>query len=293
MSARITISLVTFNSAQVIAGCLESIPAEIPVMILDNNSRDDTIAVARAVRPSVTIVKARKNLGFGRAHNYNLRRTKTEFGLVLNPDTVLLPGCLEHLLHAADSHANAAIIGGQHYHADGKTPVVCIGTDTYCQINLEREKQRSTHARKHPDALCCVEYIIGALMLFRMAHFQKTGLFDRKIFMYHEDVEICARVRKAGYTVLFEPLAKVVHLCGQSSKCCPFVARLKQFYHSQCKLIVFRKYHSSPVRFYLFALREILMQLRRLLKATLTLNWLGMHKHAAGICGVFSGLRKA
>lgn len=292
MSDRLSISLVTFNSAGIIAGCLESIPPETPVFVCDNASRDDTIAVIRKVRPDAVITKARRNLGFGRAHNINLRQVKTEFGIVMNPDARFLPGSLEQLLETADIHQDAAIIGGQHYDGDGQTRVVSSGTDTYCVPLIERKIPISSSAKKHPDNLCCVEFIIGAMMLFRMDIMRRIGLFDRRIFMYHEDVEICARARKNGYTVLLEPLAKVIHLCGQSSGTSAFVARLKQFYHSQCKLLVFKKYHGEGMVFCRFAFKELMMQLRRFLKALLKRDWLMMNKHAAGIYGVFSGWKR-
>ena len=292
MLSRITVSIVTYNSASVIAGCLESIPAHVPVMICDNRSTDNTLVVAKAVRPDVMIHRAHKNLGFGRAHNVNLKKAKTEFCLILNPDTRFLPGCFDALLSAADRFPEAAIIGAQHYEDDGVTPVVSIGNDPYCHIVLDRAPHNTRHAKKWPESVCCVEFIIGALMLFRMDAFAKTGFFDPRIFMYHEDVEICARLRKAGHSVLFEPLAKVVHLAGKSSGSSHFVTRLKQFYHSECKLIVFGKYHGGRVEMARFATKEFTTQLRRLLKAAFRLDVSGMHKHAAGIMGVLSGMNK-
>ena len=284
MSSRITISIVTYNSAWVIAGCLDSIPPDCPVMICDNASKDDTVAVARAARPDAVITVARKNFGFGRGHNVNLRRVQTEFALVFNPDARLLPGALDALLNAADTHKDAAIIGGQHYQQNGETRIICTGNDTYCLPGI-------AHRTTWPEVPSRVDYIIGAMMLFRMDVLRAVGLFDRKIFMYHEDLEICARVRKAGYYVWFEPLAKVIHLCGKSCAECVFIARLKQFYHSQCKLIVFRKYHASKIKFYGFALKEFLQQLRRFFKSLIKFSWIGVNKHAAGIWGVLKGLK--
>lgn len=292
MSSRVTVSLVTYNSAQVIAGCLKAIPPETTVMILDNNSSDNTVAVAKEARPSVIITKTRKNLGFGRAHNYNLRRVKTEFGLVLNPDAYLMPGCFDRMLKTADTYPDAAIIGAQHYDQDGVTPEVSIGNDPYCYIRLERARFNAVHAKKFPDATCCVEYIIGAVMLLRVSAMQVSGFFDPKIFMYHEDAEICARARMAGFSVLLEPLAKAIHLSGKSCGNSCFVARLKQYYHSKCKLQVYAKYHGIGAKFFAFSAKEFLMQLRRLFKAVIKGNRLNIHKHAAGIWGVGSGINQ-
>jgi GT2 family glycosyltransferase len=288
---RLTISLVTYNSAAVVASCLESIPADIPVRVVDNASCDDTVAIIRNTRPGAIVAVAKKNLGFGRAHNFNLRHMETEFGLVLNPDTILLPACLDELIQTADEDAQAAIIGAQHVHPDGEA-YSCFGNDLlyYPQITPYPEKKAASVTAQ---GIICVDLIVGALMLLRRSAFQKNIYFDPKIFMYFEDGDICAQVRLRGNTVLLNPRARVIHLQDKSSPNSLQIARLKGFASQQAKIYTYRKYHPGAAEFYPYALKSLSVILRRMLKALVKNDTYNFHRYAAGCAGWAKGMRRA
>jgi GT2 family glycosyltransferase len=286
--ARLTISLVTYNSAAVIADCLRSIPTDVPVMVLDNASTDNTIDIVHQARPSAQIIAPGKNLGFGNAHNFNLQNMDTEFGLVLNPDTILLPRCLDELIATADSDKQAGMIGAQHVHPDG-TPYSCFGNDTlyHPQITTIPEKKALSVTA---DDVICVETIVGALMLIRRSAFPNNIYFDPNIFMYFEDIDICAQTRMRGQTVLLNPRARVIHLQDKSSPPTLQIARLKGFASQFGKLYVYKKYHPHLVEFLPYAAWSLKKILSRLLKAALRGDGYELHRYAAGLLGWGKGL---
>lgn len=208
-SKRFSIVIVTHNSSSVIGQCLASIPNNIRIIVVDNNSSDNTVGIIKKSFPAVEIIKCRINLGFGRANNLALQKVKTEFALLLNPDTVIEENLLDNLFAKANEYTDAAIIAPELYHEDGSLQ------KSYKTSVFHREKHRSTYIK--PDGDLCAECVSGAVMLLRMRCFNDKIFFDRNIFLFYEDDDICMRARKNGYSVVFTPHVRVKHLMGRSS----------------------------------------------------------------------------
>jgi N-acetylglucosaminyl-diphospho-decaprenol L-rhamnosyltransferase len=236
MTPRLTVIIVTYNSAEVIQSALASIDASLPVIIVDNASSDATCTEAMRLCPRAQLIRSAENLGFGRANNLALAQVATEFALLLNPDAALHSGCCEQLLATADRYPNAAIIAPVLLNSDGSQQ------DNYKNSIFHH---RNTSIQHLPEGDLCADYLSGAVLLMRMQHMTPLGFFDPAIFMFFEDDDICMRAKAAGHDVLVCALAVAVHLSGRSSP--PKLRYLyrKNWHMSWSRLYIERKYHGT------------------------------------------------
>lgn len=226
-ASRVTIVIVTYNSADVLADALASIELHAPgcrAFVVDNASADASVEVARAA-PFVTVISADGNEGFSKANNRALREANTEFALILNPDARLTASTVPELLAAADRHPGVSALGPKTVYADGR-PQVSFGPDL--SLFAEYRQRSLVKGVKAGDAGAIAEFeaaareerevdwISGSCMLLRMSAARDIGFFDERYFLYEEDADLCLRLRQAGGAVRFVPQAVVLHELGTS-----------------------------------------------------------------------------
>jgi GT2 family glycosyltransferase len=253
-AARVTVVVVTHNSADVLGDCLASIDLHAPgtrVIVVDNASNDGSMELACAA-PFVTVIPSAENEGFSRANNRALRTIEAEFALVLNPDARLTSSTIPNLLAAADRHVEAAALGPKTVYEDGKVQV-SFGPDLtlsseYRQRRLVKGvKAGETWALEALRAATAderdVDWVSGSCMLLRMSAARAVDFFDERYFLYEEDADLCLRLRKAGGSVRFIPEALVIHQLGASMA--KASKRARDAYDESHRL--YYKIHRSPV----------------------------------------------
>ncbi|GGU70828.1 glycosyltransferase [Lentzea flava] len=215
----VAVVIVTYQSEQVIAGCLTSLPDDVKVFVVDNASTDDTVTVATATRPDAHIIRNPVNAGFAAGVNLGIKAAEGHDVLVLNADARLHPGAVEAL---------SAVTGH---------PIVVpkiVGVDGLTHFSLRREPKLRTavsealiggyragriglgatvtdlkayeHARP-------AEWATGCAWMIKRETVERLGLLDERYFLYSEEVEYMLR---AG-GVWFEPRAVVTHIGGEVS----------------------------------------------------------------------------
>lgn len=241
-SKSLSVIIVTYNSAEVIGACLNSIPKWAKVTVVDNASTDDTLQIVKETCPRAHVIANKENLGFGCANNLALEKAKEPFTLLLNPDSVLREGALELLMQVAEEYPEAAIIAPQLYYEDGSLQ------HSYKTSVFKREKHRATYVE--PSGDLCAECLSGAVMLLRMDAMKQVGFFDPKIFLFYEDDDLCLRVRKSGFSLVLTPRAAVVHHMGRSSPPTAEIIFRKNWYMSWSRLYLEKKYKSEALAQY-------------------------------------------
>lgn len=222
---KLTISIVNYNGGDYLLKCLQSInrvrnEADITTYVIDNDSADDSIEKIKLRLPGVKIIKNDQNLGFGKANNQVLKNLKDEFVLILNPDVYLEKGVLKTVL---DYMKNNLDVGG-----------------ATCAINLPNGQLDLTAHRGFPTPLASLLYflgddskyhltnqdmtkihevdaITGAFFMTRKSVLEKVGFFDEDFFMYGEDIDLCMRIKKKGFKIVYIPTVKILHHKGISS----------------------------------------------------------------------------
>ena len=251
---RLSIVIVTFNSANEVDACLASLAegrssVDREVVVVDNASPDGTAGSVRARWPGVRVLDAGRNLGFAGASNMGIRQTFGELVLLLNPDTVVRPGALDALIAALDGRADAAVAGPRLVDADGRAEL-SFGSMIGPLTELRQKLLVKGHDRGMPLVSTYVErltrqarevdWVSGACLLVRRADAEAIGLLDERYFMYAEDVDFCAAIRARGRTVLFVPGAEVVHLRGRSVTSRP---RVTEMAYRRSQLAFYAKHH--------------------------------------------------
>lgn len=227
---RLSIVIVTYNSAGQIDDCLRSIvhdgrPHVVhEILVVDNASADGTTQLIREHWSDARIVDAGANLGFARANNLGIRSSSGDLILLLNPDTVVPAGAIDTMVSVLESRPDVGIIGPRLVDAAGRTELsfgrMMSPLAELRQKILVRSSGRRGVLATYVNALTQhereVDWVSGACLLVRRADAEAVGLMDERFFMYAEDVDFCAAVRARGRRVLFTPAATVTHLRGQS-----------------------------------------------------------------------------
>lgn len=216
---QVTIVILTWNASRFLPVCLKTLLAQdypaFSLIIVDNDSTDDTVALARSLQsptafPAVQIIENRTNLGFAGGNNVALRQIESPFAVLLNPDVELAPTWLSELIAPMITDPNIGIAGCKIYEPDGITLQHAGGYITRPQALSGHYGLGERDIGQH-DEIRDAEYVMGAAMAIRREVIQTVGLLDEGFFLYYEDVDYCERARRAGYRVAYIPGACLIH----------------------------------------------------------------------------------
>jgi GT2 family glycosyltransferase len=220
MGNRVIAVVISWNLRDDVLNCIESLISQKAIgkiVLVDNASSDGTVQAVRTRFPAVDVIENKRNIGFAAAANAGIRRAMelgAEFTLLVNSDVIAPPGSAERLINAAVEE-NAAAVGAKLFRKDDPSRLDAA----YGVINWRNFISR-LEGSGEPDGPQYsmrrkVDYPHGAFLLLRNSALEKVGLFDESYFAYHEEMELCERFRRAGYPVIFEPVA-VYHAVGKS-----------------------------------------------------------------------------
>ena len=242
---RLSIVIVTYNSAHEIAGCLDALghdseASRAEVIVVDNASSDETTRIVRD-RGGVHVIDAGGNLGFARANNLGIRRASGALILLLNPDARIKPGAVQTLIGVLASRPDAAVAGPRLVGGDGVAEL-SFGR-MISPFNELRQKWIASNAERVERltrTAADVDWVSGACLLVRREDAMTARLLDERYFMYTEDVDFCAAIRAMGRRVLFVPEAEVVHLRGASRRS---AASATEAAYRRSQLAFYQKHH--------------------------------------------------
>jgi GT2 family glycosyltransferase len=230
-ASRVAIVIVTYNSARDIDRALRSVadpPPATPheILVVDNASADDTVTRVRASWPGVRLIASPRNLGFAAANNRGIRESSSELVLLLNPDTSVPRGAIDRLVAHLDARPDVAIVGPRIVDGEGRAElsfgsmiapltelrqkVLVAGNDRGVRPMVSMVDRMTRRTRE-------VDWVSGACLLIRRADLEAAGLLDERFFLYTEDVDLCASVRRRGRAVLFAADVEIQHLRGRSA----------------------------------------------------------------------------
>jgi N-acetylglucosaminyl-diphospho-decaprenol L-rhamnosyltransferase len=233
----LSIVIVAYKSRDEIGACLRSLPRSlggrpVEVIVVDNSPGDGAGEIARQEFPWVDYLAAEANLGFGRANNRGYRRAQGEYILFLNPDTVSNEPALAHCLKRLREDATIGLISPRLELADGTMDLACrraIPTlwGGFCRASglaaaFSQWAFFSGYNLTHlpDDGTYEVGAINGAFMMAPRRALQQVApdgeVFDEKFFMYGDDLDLCIRVARAGWKIIYDGRVRLTHLKGVS-----------------------------------------------------------------------------
>jgi GT2 family glycosyltransferase len=223
---------------------LSTINKRYPVIVIENSLDTNFKKKIEGKYKNVKCILAKKNLGFGKANNIGLHAAKSNYVLLLNPDTKLRKDTVSKLIKSADKIKNFALLAPS--------------------IINERDKNYGFFDNKNISNSICqnnlfeVDFIKGFAMFFNKKKFTKINFFDEKIFLYLEEMDLCKRVKKAGEKIYVVRSAKIHHLGGVSHDLkFKYEMELSRNWHWMWSLFYYNKKHYGV----LFAVRVTIPKL--------------------------------
>ncbi len=261
----VSIILVNFNDRRRLLDCLASVrsdpgAAACEILVVDNASTDGSPEAVRAGFPDICVIANPDNAGFSKANNRGVGQSRGAFLLFLNTDTRVPAGAIGALLERLRSDPAIGAVGPALVHKPGDYQVsfgnrVGFAAQVFQKFVLNPRHKRALRKRRPVRE---VGWLSAACFLCRREAFERAGGFDERFFLYFEDIDLCFRIRKAGWKLLFVSAVEVGHEGGATTSASPAIRAASRFEYRRSQLLFYEK-HNSRIS-------------RRLLRASLWLN---------------------
>lgn len=208
----LSVIIVSYNTADFLGRCLNSIASQTSVtsevIVVDNCSKDGSTDFLRKVFPWVELIANDHNFGFSRANNQALKICNGRYVYYLNPDTEVRPDAFRKMVDFMDSHPDVGLAGTRLVYPDGSL-----------QPSVENRYPGQRYTKNELKGLKGdIAWVLGASMIARQALIRALKGFDEHFFLYGEDLDLCLRIRRAGWLIGHIPEAEVIHWEGQSER---------------------------------------------------------------------------
>jgi GT2 family glycosyltransferase len=260
LESPIRVVIVNYNTRPLLHACLSSVATDVPTLVVDNASTDGSAAMVSADFPRVRLIARASNSGYGAAANEAIGACTSRYVLLLNSDTRLEADTITRLTAYLDGHPEVAIAGPQLRNPDGSLQASCFPFPGSMRWLAENEPlsyltgfipawRRRTLRFSPPTVAGTVPWVLGAALAIRREAFQEVGGFDESFFMYFEEVDLCWRLRHAGWQTHVVPDARIVHVGGASTSQAARAMNSRHF--DSCLQFYRRHYRGARLAFWL------------------------------------------
>lgn len=217
----VSVVVLNYNGLNDLKECLDSlynlIYKNIELILVDNNSQDESVEFVKKNYNKVKIIQLDKNYGFAQGNNLGIVHTIGDYIVLLNMDTVVDKNWLSELVKVAEKSKKIVIVGSKIYYYDNKKIIDFAGSscDRYGKTNpigIKREDSELLNIQTRAFFVC------GASLLFKRELYKKINLFDPTYFAYYDDVDFCWRAWISGYEVIYAPKSFIYHKIGRVIK---------------------------------------------------------------------------
>ncbi len=279
----VAVIIVSWNVRDYLSACLRSVFADLrlsglqgEVWVVDNASTDGTVDFVRNVFPSVHVIANETNVGFGAANNQGMRvaaEHNPRYYFLLNPDTLLRPGAITHLVACLAERPNAGIAGARLVYGNGTFQHSAFHFPGLMQLIFDLfplparlyetplNGRYPTHLYEPHRPPFAVDFALGATMMVRAAVAEATNGFDESFHMYCEEIDWSWRVHESGWKIYTVPAAEVVHYGGESTRQIPAQSVIHLW---QSRALLYQRHHGPLVRFFASWLVKIGMRKKAL-----------------------------
>ena len=224
----VSIIIVSWNTRDLLRDCLRAVEGSAgtatEMIVVDNASSDGSATMVRAEFPGVRTIENPGNRGFAKACNQGLTVARGRYRMLLNSDTRVNPDALARLVAFMDAHPRAGACGPQLRHFDGTLqpsgrafPTLLAAVIAITPVPMwVRRVTADRFERRDYSRACEVDELTGAALCLRGEALDQVGVLDEDFFFFGEDVDLCWRLHKAGWTVTYLPEALVLHGWGGS-----------------------------------------------------------------------------
>ncbi len=241
---KLSIVIVNYKADRLTKQCVQGIIGHAPgysyeIIVVDNNLHDGCLELIKEKiidspeykgYSSITLIKSKKNVGFSAGNNLGFAKARGEYILYLNPDTVLFSGALDPLVDYLDKNKDVAVVGPKILNPDRSTQTSCFSFPNTFFYPLYRRANFLNNFKKIKEwrqwfvmsdfshnTISDVDWLLGACMLVRRQAINDVGLFDSRFFLFLEDTDWCYRFWEAGWRVVYNPEAWIIHHIERAS----------------------------------------------------------------------------
>jgi hypothetical protein len=229
----LSIILVSYNTVAYITRALASVYQEtlqtpFEVIVVDNASTDDSLAVLRQQFPQIKLIESNQNLGFAGGVRLGVAQAKGNYLLLLNPDTVILDQAIDKLMNFAQQYPNNGIWGGvtlnndlslnsQHaWEKPNFNNLLCSALGLSKTFNKSAFFNSANYGAWARDSIKTVDILSGCFFLTTRQLWEQLGGLDASFFMYAEEADYCLKAKALGYQPIVTPDARIIHHGGVS-----------------------------------------------------------------------------
>jgi GT2 family glycosyltransferase len=205
IESRLTNLVLSYNGADLLRRCLQTLQGQGRVVVIDNGSEDD-LGPVFVDHPEVDVLRLTPNRGFAGGYNASIDAVASEYVSLVSNDTEILPGCMMKLVDALDKDQTLGIVGPVLLNVDGSLQEAGSDLDIFgfpIQNNTDM-----------PQALRKAFFVSGCVLVMRKSLFERLHGFTEYLQLFVEDVDLCWRCRLAGYEVAVVPEAVAKHVGG-------------------------------------------------------------------------------
>ena len=222
--AKSTIAILNYNGVEYLEAYLADVEFstkdETKVLVIDNNSTDNSVSYIKDWHPGVRINKLTKNYGFAGGYNLGLKQVNTPYTVILNSDVKVTENWIDPLIKILDNNPHIACIQPKIKSLETPSHFEYAGAAggyldkwgyPFCRGRIfdavEKDEGQYNDERE-------IFWASGAAMIIRTNLFKKLGGFDESFFAHMEEIDLCWRIKRAGYKIMYSPKATVYHLGG-------------------------------------------------------------------------------
>lgn len=282
--ADISVIIVSFNTRDLLRDCLQTLfqhqgGLKVQTIVVDNASEDGSADMVAAEFPDVVLIRSSANLGFGPANNRGFEQATGRYIVLLNSDAFIGEDTLKHSVERMDAEPDVGLAGGRLVGREGEWqpsarmfPSLLNELLTISGLSARWPRSRffGRVDRTWADPLepVDVDWVPGAYSIIRASVLDQIGHFDERFFLYFEEVDLCQRIKAAGYRVVYWPEIRVVHIGGESSRT---IKRLSfsgsgsqlTLWRMRSQALYYRKHHGQVGAWLSMQLERLWHRLRR------------------------------
>jgi len=255
----VSIVILNYNGNKTLKKCLDSIyKLDFPkknyeVIVVDNNSKDNSLKIIKKYK-KVILIKSKENTGFAKGNNIGIKKAKGKYIAIFNNDLIVNKNWLKELIPIMEKDKKIGALGGKIFYGDGHN-VWFSGTKIYYGGFVDHHYLDNNIGES--------DYIVGAAVIFRKSALNKSGLFDEKMFLYSEDIDLCLRINEKGYKIIYYPRAISYHLIDENR-----TSSYQEYYEQRNRVYLCAKHYKHPLLFILLDLVALfpLFWLNRVIK---------------------------
>ena len=256
----LSIVIVNYRTFELTRDAINSIlnyshPFTYEIIVVDNASGDDSLAKLKdCFKDRVRFIESDENRGFAAGNNLALREMGGDYALLLNSDTVIWQDTLESVYEYMEAHGDVGACGCRVRLESDELDKACKRTFPNVKNSFfrlfhipNRSKDDNYNLTDLPDdGVYEIDCLTGAFMFMRRETLDEVGLLDETFFMYGEDIDLCYRIKQAGWKIVYYGKSSITHFKGASSKK-QKNKLIYEFYHAM--YIYYKKHHAGDSSF--------------------------------------------